>query len=123
MSRGIRFSVDTERTLEHLEQDLFASSRSRALPREKGKSAERRNAFFARPSSRTKRFFLLRRYFLASSCTLTLSERWIRDARSMRGERVVHVRPPRGYAVRSVSSNRHRTPLKRRRTRATAATE
>lgn len=117
MSRGIRFSVDTERTLEHLEEDLFASSRSRALPSEKGKSAERRNAFFVR------RFFVLRRYFLASSCTLTLSKRWIRDARSMRGERVVHARPPRGYAVRSISSNRHRTPLERRRTRATAATE
>lgn len=56
MSGGIRFSVDTERTLEHLEEDLFASSRSRALPREKGESAERRNAFF-----------LLRCYFLASS--------------------------------------------------------
>lgn len=76
MSRGIRFSVDTERTLEHLEEDLFASSRSRALPREKGKCAERRNAFACR-SSRTRRFFLLRCYFLASSCTLTLSERWI----------------------------------------------
>lgn len=58
MSRGIRFSVDTERTLEHLEEDLFASSRRRALPREEGKLAERRNAVACR-SSTTKRFLLL----------------------------------------------------------------
>lgn len=121
MSRGIRFSVDTERTLEHLEEDLFASSRSRALPREKGKSAESR-ASFVENETFPLTTLLLSCVWLYSYVNGTLGRR-IRDARSMRGERVVHVRSPRGYAVRSISSNRHRTPLKRRRTRATAATE
>ena len=101
MSRGIRFSVDTERTLEHLEEDLFASSRRRALPREKGKLTERRNA---------------------SSCTLRLSDSWFVGF-ARRDRCAANAWYTRDYAVRSISSNHHRTPLKRRRTRATAATE